>query len=639
MVLLVTSDNEQFTAEKDVVERSVLIRNMLEDVGESDQPIPLPNVSSSVLKKVLEYCEHHKGEPLPQADADQSQDETRKRTTDISEWDQKFITVDQELLFEIILAANYLDIKQLLDVGCKTVANMIKGKTPEEIRKLFNIVNDFTPEEEVCCFASCWVIVLIACLKRLKSRKRTNGPKTDELVLRSMTCNVYLIIVTSLFDDSPYFLPNTTFMPPRIPEIPGQRVEPHSEQEIWLRESVASISGVDKNKFPGSQPVSFSQADLARLESQDFWVCEKSDGVRVLLVVLTDPSTGSQLVYLFDRNNDFYHVDGLYFPHHENPQHPMLNTIVDGELVYDVDPRTNQETLRLLAFDCLVVNDQNVMSRPLDKRYGRLKEWFYKPFDKMKRDHSHVVKTHPFDIRVKEIRMSYHAEQVFADMPNLQHGSDGLIYTCVNAPYTPATDTNMLDNLKWKPPSENSVDFKLILRFPPSRDDPSVPDFCAKPVFLLQAWCGGDRYEQYDSMYVDDEEWERRMKASGEQYDDRIVEVHWDPSVNGWRWMRFRNDKQNGNHRSIVEKIIQSIMDGVEQDILFLQLVERSNAIRNAWKARQANPQAQPPPIQPAPRPTNHHSQLPPLDLRYGTLATSQWSKVSGPPVVAGMKR
>ena len=36
------------------------------------------------------------------------------------------------------------------DVGCKTVANMIKGKTPEEIRKLFNIVNDFTPEEEVC---------------------------------------------------------------------------------------------------------------------------------------------------------------------------------------------------------------------------------------------------------------------------------------------------------------------------------------------------------------------------------------------------------------------------------------------------------------------------------------------------------
>ena len=115
----------------------------------------------------MEYCEHHRGEPLPTAD-EANADENRKRTTDIGEWDQKFITVDQEMLFEIILAANYLDIKPLLcvvscstrdilgfltllhsDVGCKTVANMIKGKTPEEIRKLFNIVNDFTPEEEV----------------------------------------------------------------------------------------------------------------------------------------------------------------------------------------------------------------------------------------------------------------------------------------------------------------------------------------------------------------------------------------------------------------------------------------------------------------------------------------------------------
>lgn len=41
-----------------------------------------------------------------------------------------------------------MDIKGLLDVTCKTVANMIKGKTPEEIRKTFNIKNDFTEEEE-----------------------------------------------------------------------------------------------------------------------------------------------------------------------------------------------------------------------------------------------------------------------------------------------------------------------------------------------------------------------------------------------------------------------------------------------------------------------------------------------------------
>ena len=56
--------------------------------------------------------------------------------------------VDQATLFEIILAANYLNMKGLLDLTCMTVANMMKGKTPEEIRKTFNIKNDFTAEEE-----------------------------------------------------------------------------------------------------------------------------------------------------------------------------------------------------------------------------------------------------------------------------------------------------------------------------------------------------------------------------------------------------------------------------------------------------------------------------------------------------------
>ncbi|KAF2457191.1 E3 ubiquitin ligase complex SCF subunit sconC [Lineolata rhizophorae] len=146
MVTLTTSDNVDIQVERAVAERSILIKNLLEDLGgESGEAIPIPNVNESVMKKVLEWCEQHKKDPPATADDDS---DSRKKSTDIDDWDQKFMQVDQEMLFEIILAANYLDIKALLDVGCKTVANMIKGKSPDEIRKTFNIQNDFTPEEE-----------------------------------------------------------------------------------------------------------------------------------------------------------------------------------------------------------------------------------------------------------------------------------------------------------------------------------------------------------------------------------------------------------------------------------------------------------------------------------------------------------
>ncbi|XP_051010357.1 S-phase kinase-associated protein 1-like [Acomys russatus] len=156
-IKLQSSDREIFEVDVKIAKQSVTIKTMLEDLGMDDEgdddPAPLPNVNAAILKKkkkkkkkkVIQWCTHRKDEPPPPPEDDENKE---KRTDDIPVWDQEFLKVDQGTLFELILAANDLDIKGLLDVTCKTVANMIKGETPEKICKTFNIKNDFTEEEE-----------------------------------------------------------------------------------------------------------------------------------------------------------------------------------------------------------------------------------------------------------------------------------------------------------------------------------------------------------------------------------------------------------------------------------------------------------------------------------------------------------
>lgn len=73
---------------------------------------------------------------------------TSNLATVVQEYYANFVDRDQETIFRLIIAANKLNIMPLLDLTCAAIACMIKGKSPTEIRAVFNIVNDFTPEEE-----------------------------------------------------------------------------------------------------------------------------------------------------------------------------------------------------------------------------------------------------------------------------------------------------------------------------------------------------------------------------------------------------------------------------------------------------------------------------------------------------------
>ena len=66
----------------------------------------------------------------------------------INQFDKEFQEQSDDIIFQTILAANFLDIKNLLELMCKKVADEIKKcKTPDDIRDRFNIRQDYTPEE------------------------------------------------------------------------------------------------------------------------------------------------------------------------------------------------------------------------------------------------------------------------------------------------------------------------------------------------------------------------------------------------------------------------------------------------------------------------------------------------------------
>ena len=131
-----SSDNVKVTIDSKSAERSVLLKGLLQDYSDEND-IPMPDIKGEILKKCVEYMTHYKDtepkdipRPLPSPNLLDVTDE----------WDVNFISgIDLDSVFEIINAANYLDLKSLLDLSCSRIASIMKGKTAEEIRNIFNL--------------------------------------------------------------------------------------------------------------------------------------------------------------------------------------------------------------------------------------------------------------------------------------------------------------------------------------------------------------------------------------------------------------------------------------------------------------------------------------------------------------------
>ena len=106
-VKLKSSDGVIFTVDAATVKQMVTIQTMIDHEDEdSDEVTPVPTVKAQVLEKIIQWTEYHKID--------------HEKSEKIA-WYIQYLNVELKQKFEIIIAADYLEVKSLLNESCRNV--------------------------------------------------------------------------------------------------------------------------------------------------------------------------------------------------------------------------------------------------------------------------------------------------------------------------------------------------------------------------------------------------------------------------------------------------------------------------------------------------------------------------------------
>ena len=142
------------------VQMSKLIKGLLEDEDDPEAAIPVIQVKKDVFEKILiftkkvgeirpndapeDWMPFDIEKPLSHNDMKQVINCTSGQH---AEWFAEYVNDELDPLCTLVMAANYLDIKPLLELTAAKIASFIKGKSVEEVRTIMGIENDITEEE------------------------------------------------------------------------------------------------------------------------------------------------------------------------------------------------------------------------------------------------------------------------------------------------------------------------------------------------------------------------------------------------------------------------------------------------------------------------------------------------------------
>ncbi|XP_007421845.1 mRNA-capping enzyme isoform X1 [Python bivittatus] len=300
--------------------------------------------------------------------------------------------------------------------------------------------------------------------------------------------------------------------------------------------------------FPGAQPVSMDEQNIKLLEQKPYKVSWKADGTRYMMLI-----DGKNEVYMIDRDNSVFHVSNLEFPFRKDPRVHLENTLLDGEMI--IDKVNGQVVPRYLIYDIIKFSGQPVGDCDFNIRLSCIeKEIIFPRHDKMKNGQIDKAQE-PFSVRNKPFFDIHVAKKLLEGnfAREVSHEVDGLIFQPIGK-YKPGRCD---DILKWKPPSLNSVDFRLkIARV-------AGEGLLPRNVGLLYVG-------SLDRPFA-----EIKVTKDLKQYDNKIIECKFEN--NSWVFMRQRIDKSFPNAYNTAMAVCNSIQHPVTKEFLF-EFIEKCMA-------------------------------------------------------------
>ena len=142
IIKLKSSDGKIVEISKKVASKSSLLKGIIEDFPGDDE-FPINQVSGSILEKIKEYLVHYQDEQPKKIEIPLKSNDFKQC---VPEWDYNYLGEDMDLIFNLVSASNYMDIKSLMELTSAKLGSKIKGITSELVKKEFEI-SESTKEE------------------------------------------------------------------------------------------------------------------------------------------------------------------------------------------------------------------------------------------------------------------------------------------------------------------------------------------------------------------------------------------------------------------------------------------------------------------------------------------------------------